>query len=568
MNTARKENYRAENCGVGLPHIAAPVENPRQPRFFTGLWGFSALCVLFYGWSVHASSSLGGSPAGRIDPMLLSQLGCSFDALFKEAQWYRLFSSSLFHANATHLVLNLMCLFAAGRVVEKRYGAGWIFLAWAFIAPLSALAGVCLYNPGVSLLGASGFVCGVISWSLLILYSDQSRERAKKSILITLLAIYMLVSEQSVVVHFAGAMAGVLLALWHPVRQSFHLGTRGVTRFPLHLYSIDQIAVASVVGTPILGALFAAYNYWHLNRKAAVLWTLFGGAIATTLLWLGISSAPLAIALLFPLLSALFLAQFFARKNIGAYQQSTPTRPVSRGWASVQVLLVALCLAGGVLVQHPAAYARGVAVEHKNVKVFYEAEEHKREAKLIANILHRVIRDVKLFAKFSIVKEERVVSLAVNKKLDDERIAYFQSIQASLGLVLKTDALVLELSNQHFQPYERLEAPVIRSGKMVYYRGLATKDDATRLASYSNRLWGVDSVKLLFLSRSAKGVGIKIMRKSALTEKETARWEGVVALFAKELFPSEQIEVELIDRRYRTMSAFRFPHKNSAKSNT
>jgi len=72
------------------------------------------------------------------------------------ADWFRLFSHGLGHANWTHLAGNLAFVLLLGPMLEARYGSGKLLLLVLVTALAAGLANVLLFNS--TLLGASGVV--------------------------------------------------------------------------------------------------------------------------------------------------------------------------------------------------------------------------------------------------------------------------------------------------------------------------------------------------------------------------------------------------------------------------
>ncbi|HEX5790857.1 MAG TPA: rhomboid family intramembrane serine protease, partial [Luteolibacter sp.] len=85
------------------------------------------------------------------------------DLILGRREWRRLFSCALIHANAPHLIFNLIALHAFASCIEEAYSP-WLMLAIYAASVLGAsLLSLWLHHSHpYAALGASGGVCGVM----------------------------------------------------------------------------------------------------------------------------------------------------------------------------------------------------------------------------------------------------------------------------------------------------------------------------------------------------------------------------------------------------------------------
>ena len=164
---------------------------------------------------------------GLRDRMLFEPSGqaAPFTAL-REGQLWRLFTPCLMHGGLTHLIMNMMMLFALGSVIERRDGSLSILLLSLYLAAFSNTA---QYSVGVlanhdapgNFLGISGVVFGFFGYAWIRTY--YARPGDYWDGLVTLNQVYFflifgLVCLTGVLgpiantAHFGGLFAGMLWA--------------------------------------------------------------------------------------------------------------------------------------------------------------------------------------------------------------------------------------------------------------------------------------------------------------------------------------------------------------------
>jgi membrane associated rhomboid family serine protease len=86
-------------------------------------------------------------------------------------RWYALVTNTFLHTNTAHLLGNMLLLYAAGRVVEKKVGSAKVLLVYC-VALLGASVSAALFylmtNPAVSVLGASGAIMGMAAAAMFL----------------------------------------------------------------------------------------------------------------------------------------------------------------------------------------------------------------------------------------------------------------------------------------------------------------------------------------------------------------------------------------------------------------
>lgn len=145
-------------------------------------------------------------------------------------QYWRLFSYSLLHLNATHLIANVALLAWVGRIVELRIGTArflLVYLASVLVGGL-AIAIKDALDPSFGMsVGASGGVFGLLAASIVLVFRrDMARfgqDRGIRGGLIVCLALAIAMSflpGVSFAGHLGGLVAGLILALVVPARDA------------------------------------------------------------------------------------------------------------------------------------------------------------------------------------------------------------------------------------------------------------------------------------------------------------------------------------------------------------
>ncbi len=161
------------------PQEAAPAAEPtppslpeRAPRVTVTLLALMALLFI-----AELVLSL-GDISGLLQPDIqtLVGLGGSMRALVLAGDWWRLLSSTLLHADLVHLVLNGICLFMAGVVLEQLVGHARTVVLFVLGGLGGSLLSLVLQKEGIVSIGASGAVMAMLAALLVLSRRIPSKE--------------------------------------------------------------------------------------------------------------------------------------------------------------------------------------------------------------------------------------------------------------------------------------------------------------------------------------------------------------------------------------------------------
>ena len=131
-----------------LARMAQIEETSRARAPLRAMWGLVLVCVALYavqwigGENVHSVGYFTGLLAG-------------------DGDWWRVVTGNLLHANALHLILNLLALIGIGSLVERALGSATTVCVMAS-AGVGAMAASALWST-LPVVGVSGIVCGLIA---------------------------------------------------------------------------------------------------------------------------------------------------------------------------------------------------------------------------------------------------------------------------------------------------------------------------------------------------------------------------------------------------------------------
>ena len=99
---------------------------------------------------------------GSIEPDAQScvEYGANFKLLTLGGQWWRLVTSAFIHFDIKHLVMNMLCLYSVGSLLERLIGHAKTVELYLLTAITGSLAS-CVFHPNVVCAGASGAVFGL-----------------------------------------------------------------------------------------------------------------------------------------------------------------------------------------------------------------------------------------------------------------------------------------------------------------------------------------------------------------------------------------------------------------------
>ncbi|WP_150286240.1 rhomboid family intramembrane serine protease [Rhabdaerophilum calidifontis] len=152
--------------------VPAPSERPAATIALIAAFGLVYLAEL-----THSMLLLPELAPPALQSMVLLGAGVR-DLVFREGEYFRLLTLGFLHGGALHLGMNALCLFALGRRIEPRIGAGW-FLALFILGTIGASLASMLWNPPeIAAVGASGGVMALAGFlGILGLRLPPGRER-------------------------------------------------------------------------------------------------------------------------------------------------------------------------------------------------------------------------------------------------------------------------------------------------------------------------------------------------------------------------------------------------------
>lgn len=218
---ANEELERVESCErVTLPpkvselvEQLAQIPVPEVTRESRPLFTLVA-CAVCLGLAALLSFDGGTADLGA-----LVRAGAAVRGLVAEGQWWRLGTSLLLHAGATHLVLNVVSLWVIGRLAENVFGTLRAAALFCACGLSGAVVSYALGPPGVSV-GASGAIFGMLGAVLseLAVHRGQLAQARRSGlfgaltlVLVATLAIGMLVPGIDQWAHVGGVVSGVVL---------------------------------------------------------------------------------------------------------------------------------------------------------------------------------------------------------------------------------------------------------------------------------------------------------------------------------------------------------------------
>jgi membrane associated rhomboid family serine protease len=243
--------------------IRAALLNPPQPIITKTLLGLNVLAFVV-GLALASQQGLAGEYlnfASRNAQLaqLRHHLGTlSFVDIAFNHEWWRLLSHCFVHLGLIHLLMNMWVLYAIGSVVEAMWGHGR-YLALYLISGLAGGATQLIVDPFVSMGGASGALCGLLTsmgvWVWLNrpfmppkLVSDWMRNILTNVMLIAFISIVPGVSWAG---HLGGGVGGLVVSV--PLLYSRFgsaaqrwLGWAGVAAVPLVAVLLVQRSLPDV----------------------------------------------------------------------------------------------------------------------------------------------------------------------------------------------------------------------------------------------------------------------------------------------------------------------------------
>lgn len=122
----------------------------------------ATLAIVFAGEIIFGVDSWSGLLAPNIQT-LVAFGGLNKTLVFEEGEWQRIFSSVLLHGGAVHLLMNGICLYLAGAVLESFVGRRWFFALFLIGGVSGSLMSLALNPSSVVSVGASGAIMGLLT---------------------------------------------------------------------------------------------------------------------------------------------------------------------------------------------------------------------------------------------------------------------------------------------------------------------------------------------------------------------------------------------------------------------
>ena len=169
-----------------------------------------AICILLY-----IIMEIFGN--GSTNNITLLKFGANLDALVKNGEYYRLFTSIFLHIGIMHLLCNMYSLYIIGREVESLFGK----VKYIIIFILSGIFGSILsiaFSHNVISAGASGAIFGLLGALLYFgihyrTYLGEALVRSIIPILIINLIIGFLSPGIDMAAHIGGFVGGILVSM-------------------------------------------------------------------------------------------------------------------------------------------------------------------------------------------------------------------------------------------------------------------------------------------------------------------------------------------------------------------
>ena len=148
--------------------------------------------------------------------LLISKGSMSYDAVFRNGQWWRIITNIYLHAGILHMAFNMAALICVGRYIEKKMGSIMYALWFNIIAVVDAII-VCIIFPNEVSIGASAGIFGIIGVAVAIFIIDKNSLSDMKKGEFLFLIIYsvlsLLLGLSSFIHHFSAFIIGLSAGL-------------------------------------------------------------------------------------------------------------------------------------------------------------------------------------------------------------------------------------------------------------------------------------------------------------------------------------------------------------------
>jgi rhomboid protease GluP len=152
---------------------------------------------------------------------IVNDFASNYRIVLDKGEWYRIFTAMFLHADADHLIGNMLSLCVIGLFVEKAMGRVKFVIAYfatGIIAGLVSMGYNMYLGDNVYSLGASGAVYGLIGVFIVILIADKGetyRINVTRMIIYLVLCGYATMTESNIdhAAHIGGLIAGLVLGI-------------------------------------------------------------------------------------------------------------------------------------------------------------------------------------------------------------------------------------------------------------------------------------------------------------------------------------------------------------------
>jgi rhomboid protease GluP len=212
----------AEGDATAAPRVSLPVVMPARPAHPYLTYGLIAINVLIFLVGFLSTEWRDGLwAAGMLYP----------PAVVEGGEVYRLFTAMFLHANAQHVLFNMLALYVIGTSVEFLFGPTRFAIIYFLGGLTGSVASLYLGEYAVASLGASGAVFaiwgaqGVHLMTHRAFYGPALRRQLQSFLIVLVLNLFITFTAASIDTwgHVGGLAGGVVLALLTGPRLTRHI---------------------------------------------------------------------------------------------------------------------------------------------------------------------------------------------------------------------------------------------------------------------------------------------------------------------------------------------------------
>ena len=155
---------------------------------------------------------------GTLNPLILAKYGALVPNLVVNGQWYRLITAMFIHIGFEHIILNMVCLYFLGRILEQVIGHVRYLIIYFFAGIMANILTLFTATPNTISAGASGAIFGIIGVWLMLAeqYRNQQYlvQMGRQMLLFSILGLLsgMFSTDINIWAHFGGLVSGFLSA--------------------------------------------------------------------------------------------------------------------------------------------------------------------------------------------------------------------------------------------------------------------------------------------------------------------------------------------------------------------